>query len=102
MCNGSQACGGSEARQGFHSKRAGFVTTVIGVVALWRFSISVGKHVNNTDVAFRALCNDQETSELTVYWYDIGKCHKPRPMNIIQDICIKAEDVSNWKELPIE
>lgn len=60
------------------------------------------KHVNNTDVAFRALCDDQETGELTVYWYDIGQCHKPRPMNIIQDIRIKAEDVNNWKELPIE
>ena len=49
MCNGSQACGGSEARQRFHSRRTGFVTTVIRIVAVWRFGISVTKQVNSID-----------------------------------------------------
>jgi hypothetical protein len=60
------------------------------------------KHVNNTDVAFQAVYDNEETGELTVCWYNIGKCHAPRSMNIVQDIRIRAEDASNWKELPIE
>lgn len=59
------------------------------------------KHVNNTDIAFRPIktffVTEKQLFKVKICWYNIGKCHKPWSMDIIETIEIKKEDKLNWK-----
>lgn len=61
------------------------------------------KHANNTDVAFhvvRQSLMDEDVWELTVYWWNIGQCHKPWCMDVRQTIKVKESDRANWHSIP--
>ncbi len=59
------------------------------------------KHVNNTEVAIEILksfyVKEKQIFKLKVRWHNIGKCHAPWSMEIVQTIKVKKEDMANWQ-----
>ena len=58
------------------------------------------KHDDNTDVAFQVI-SEESDGQLLVYWYNVGSCHKPWPMNVMQNIVIKSEEKHKWHKMPL-
>jgi hypothetical protein len=59
------------------------------------------RHKNTTDIAFEILTSlynhANDTIEFTVIWWNVGKCHTPTCMNIVEDLKLKKDVFeSDW------
>jgi hypothetical protein len=66
--------------------------------------IALYKHRKNTDIAFQIIkrfyVREKDLYKIKVCWWNVGLCHKPWCMNIIQTIKIPRETFySDWEIL---
>jgi hypothetical protein len=64
--------------------------------------IRLYKHTRNTDVAFeiikRIYIKEKDLYKMKVCWWNVGMCHEPWNMNVIQNISIpRSTFYSDWQ-----
>jgi hypothetical protein len=63
--------------------------------------LKLKKHIKNNDVAIEILksfyVKEKDLWKLRIRWWNIGVCHEPWNMNIIENIQIPGPEMKNWK-----
>lgn len=56
------------------------------------------KHPNSSDIAMEILCqtDEEDTCKLLVRWWNIGRCHEPMCIGIIEEINIPLSKRAEW------
>lgn len=60
------------------------------------------KHPNNTDVAMEVISQDLDPDtnkwSILVRWWNIGNCHAPWCMNLLQELTLTDSKLKEFKE----